>query len=1074
MGSPNDKGLIPRLCDAIFERIALNEDTNTCFKIEVSYMEIYNEKVHDLLDPKGTKQNLKVREHNILGPYVDGLSTLAVSSFEEIDNLMAEGNKSRTVAATNMNSESSRSHAVFTITLTCSVTDTSVGVTGEKVSKMSLVDLAGSERAVKTGAVGDRLKEGSNINKSLTTLGLVISKLADQALGKTKEQFVPYRDSVLTWLLKDNLGGNSKTVMVATISPAADNYEETLSTLRYADRAKRIVNHAIINEDPNNRIIRELREEVEQLREQLMNATQQSDLQERLIESEKLIHEMEQTWEEKLRKTEKIHQERQQALEKMGISVQGSGIRVEKGKYYLVNLNADPSLNELLVYYLKEHTLIGRSDAPIEQDIQLSGIGIMPEHCIIEINKSSNELFIIPLEGARTCVNGSVIKEKISLSNGDRILWGNNHFFRLNCPKTTTNSTNTSVSACDQQQDRPMDYEFARDEFMMKEMINDPIQGAMKALEEQHELDKNNALEQQKQMYEKQLQKLASFLSPGTPYAPYSFNNVFDPYGHNRFGGSSTNLTSPNSVASKIEKWAQERDELFKKSLTKLREDIVRAKELAYEANLIADEMEKCTEFKVTLQIPAANLSPNRRRGAFVSEPAILVKRKNRVSQIWSMEKFENNLIEMRELYQDWKDREQDSTNNNDNSDELSPLNDPFYELQENHHLIGVANIFLEVLVHDLMLSYHVPIISQQGEVAGRLHVEFGRIAGHIGERIADASQETMSQCSAQENNVESDSSAKSQIVVRVCIKAARGLPITLSNFVFCQYSLWGFHDSIVVPSSVDNNDYSNTRRTNNSSDEKEELIFHFDHQKEFAIPLTEEFLEHCSDGALSIEVWGHRVSGVSPSKPGWSVADAQLKMCRSLADRWAEMKRKIELWVEIQELNEQGDYSPVEVLTKSDIETGGIYQLRQGQQRRIAVRIVPVQDSGTLPVICESIKSLAIGCVCARNKLQKPLDSYQEEDLTTLREKWADALSRRREYLDDQIKKLINKPNKSKEDNEREQSLIDQWVSLTDERNAFNCPVPGSEIPGAPADWDPPSGMESHIPVIFLDLNSK
>lgn len=194
--------------------------------------------------------------------------------FKDIDNLMAEGNKSRTVAATNMNSESSRSHAVFTVILTQTLTDHKTGVTGEKVSRMSLVDLAGSERAVKTGAVGERLKEGSNINKSLTTLGLVISKLADQSSGKNKDnRFVPYRDSVLTWLLKDNLGGNSKTVMVATISPAADNYEETLSTLRYADRAKRIVNHAVVNEDPNARIIRELTQEVEALREMLKHAT---------------------------------------------------------------------------------------------------------------------------------------------------------------------------------------------------------------------------------------------------------------------------------------------------------------------------------------------------------------------------------------------------------------------------------------------------------------------------------------------------------------------------------------------------------------------------------------------------------------------------------------------------------------------------------------------------------------------------------------------------------------------------------------------------------------------------------
>lgn len=199
-------------------------------------------------------------------------------------------------------------------------------------------------------------------SRSLTTLGLVISKLADQSNGKKSgnDKFVPYRDSVLTWLLKDNLGGNSKTVMVATISPSADNYEETLSTLRYADRAKRIVNHAVVNEDPNARIIRELRLEVEALRNMLKHATgspvgdvQRVDIHDKLAESENLMKQISQTWEEKLVKTERIQNERQQALEKMGISVQASGIKVEKNKYYLVNLNADPSLNELLVYYLK-------------------------------------------------------------------------------------------------------------------------------------------------------------------------------------------------------------------------------------------------------------------------------------------------------------------------------------------------------------------------------------------------------------------------------------------------------------------------------------------------------------------------------------------------------------------------------------------------------------------------------------------------------------------------------------------------------------------------------------------------
>ena len=165
MGTNENKGIIPRLCDSLFELITQMQTDELSFKVEVSYMEIYNEKVHDLLDPKTHKQSLKVREHNVLGPYVDGLSQLAVTSFEDIDNLMAEGNKSRTVAATNMNAESSRSHAVFSVVVTQTLKDTLSGVTGEKVSRMSLVDLAGSERAVKTGAVGDRLKEGSNINK---------------------------------------------------------------------------------------------------------------------------------------------------------------------------------------------------------------------------------------------------------------------------------------------------------------------------------------------------------------------------------------------------------------------------------------------------------------------------------------------------------------------------------------------------------------------------------------------------------------------------------------------------------------------------------------------------------------------------------------------------------------------------------------------------------------------------------------------------------------------------------------------------------------------------------------------
>ncbi|KMQ90957.1 kinesin-like protein kif13a protein, partial [Lasius niger] len=1065
MGSGDNKGIIPRLCDNLFDMIAKQQSFELTYKVEVSYMEIYNEKVHDLLDPKPNKQSLKVREHNVLGPYVDGLSQLAVTSFQDIDNLMAEGNKSRTVAATNMNSESSRSHAVFSVILTQTLTDSKSGVSGEKVSRMSLVDLAGSERAVKTGAVGDRLKEGSNINKSLTTLGLVISKLADQNSvnnNKKKDNFVPYRDSVLTWLLKDNLGGNSKTVMVATISPAADNYEETLSTLRYADRAKRIVNHAVVNEDPNARIIRELRQEVETLKEMLLHATvsivgqQRTDITEKLSESERLMKEMSQTWEEKLVKTERLQHERQQALEKMGISVQASGIQVEKNKYYLVNLNDDPSLNELLVYYLKERTLVGGRSAKTEQDIQLHGLGILPEHCVITIEESG--LYMTPLNGARCFVNGTQVVDKTLLQHGDRIVWGNHHFFRVNCPRSAT-----AINSEPQTPAQNIDYNFAREELMLNELSNDPIQRAIARLEKQHEEDKQVALEKQRQEYERQFQQLRNILSPSTPYAPYV------PYDPLRGSQSGKLPACTPTTQMRVEKWAQERDEMFKRSLGQLKTDILKANSLVQEANFLAEEMGKQTKFSVTLQIPPNNLSPNRKRGAFVSEPAILVKRTNTGSQVWSMEKLENKLVDMRDMYEERKDPHSCQRLPTIKDELPGKTQDPFYESQENHNLIGVANIFLEVLFHDVRLDYHTPIISQQGEVAGRLQVEISRISGQFPQdRICEAASESSADSTSSET--EDYSGGSSHITCRVTIKQATGLPLSLSHFVFCQYMFWNHPEPIVVPPMVN----AELPNPNCIAGQRDSLAFKFDHTKDFTIPITEEFMEHAAEGALSIEVWGHRSAGFSRSKPGWEVEQQQLAKARSLADRWSELTRKIELWVEIQELNEQGEYSPVEVAVKQDTCTGGIYQLRQGQQRRIQVRVKPVQNSGTLPIICQTILNVAVGSVSVRNRLQIPLDSYQDEDLSILREKWSDALMRRRQYLDQQIQKLINKQDKTEQDMEREQSLVDQWVSLTEERNAVLVPAAGSGIPGAPADWIPPAGMEPHIPVLFLDLNEK
>ncbi|XP_071386944.1 kinesin-like protein KIF13B, partial [Centroberyx affinis] len=699
MGSAEQPGLIPRLCSSLFSRILREAREGESFTVEVSYMEIYNEKVRDLLDPKGSRQTLRVREHKVLGPYVDGLSRLAVANYKDIESLMSEGNKSRTVAATNMNEESSRSHAVFNIILTHTLMDMQSGTSGEKVSKLSLVDLAGSERAAKTGAAGERLKEGSNINKSLSTLGLVISALADQGAGKNKSKFVPYRDSVLTWLLKDSLGGNSRTAMVATVSPAADNYDETLSTLRYADRAKSIVNHAVVNEDPNARIIRELREEVEKLRDQLTEAESMKapELKDRLEESEKLIQEMTVTWEEKLRKTEAVAQERQKQLESLGISLQSSGIRVVDDKCFLVNLNADPALNELLVYYLKDHTRVGSANS---QDIQLCGMAIQAEHCVIDITDQSG-VVLTPHRNARTCVNGAAVTSPVPLHHGDRILWGNNHFFRINLPrhmvhaggedeeggavmKTCLSADRLEVdfdAASDVSSEVSFGYEFAQTEVMMKGMgNNDPMQSVLQTLERQHEEEKRCALERQRQMYEQELQQLRRRLHPEKP------SHLLDATALPPSATAAVSAVSSPSAHNRMRRWSEDREAMMTRSLRRLREQIVRANLLVQEAGFIAEELNKRTEYLVTLQIPAANLDANRKRDVVLSEPAVQVRRKGKGKQIWALEKMENRLVDMRELYQEWKDYDED----NPVMRSYFKRADPFFDEQENHSLIGV------------------------------------------------------------------------------------------------------------------------------------------------------------------------------------------------------------------------------------------------------------------------------------------------------------------------------------------------------------------------------------------------
>ncbi|XP_017161253.1 kinesin-like protein KIF1B isoform X18 [Poecilia reticulata] len=855
------EGIIPMLCEDLFEKI--NEDCNKeelSYSVEVSYMEIYCERVRDLLNPKN-KGNLRVREHPLLGPYVEDLSKLAVTSYTDIADLMDAGNKARTVAATNMNETSSRSHAVFTIVFTQKKHDSETDLTTEKVSKISLVDLAGSERADSTGAKGTRLKEGANINKSLTTLGKVISALAEvdnctsKSKKKKKTDFIPYRDSVLTWLLRENLGGNSRTAMVAALSPADINYDETLSTLRYADRAKNIKCNAVINEDPNNKLVRELKDEVARLKELLRAQglgdildidpmgddypgsgikcdtaqsfrmallSSQSEAQiyvrkdlkdiqnnknryliasenqrpghfstapigsltaspssgalcnqgglqsvtsiqerimstpggeeaiERLKESEKIIAELNETWEEKLRKTEAIRMEREALLAEMGVAIREdggtlgvfspkklsrdgaldeqfdcfsakkhfrekpcdlytdfNGVFSPKKTPHLVNLNEDPLMSECLLYYIKDGiTRVGQADAERRQDIVLSGAHIKEEHCIFRSERNANGdviVMLVPCEGSETYVNGKRVEEAIQLRSGNRIIMGKNHVFRFNHPEQARAEREKTPTA--ETPVEPVDWTFAQRELLEKQGIDmkQEMEKRLTEMEILYKKEKEEAdqlLEQQRLVYESKLQELQKQVETRSLVAETPDEAELEEE-------EEEEVLSPAAVVP----WTQHEFELaqwaFRKwryhQFTSLRDQLWGNAVYLKEANAISVELKKKVQFQFVLltdtlysPLPPELLPPEPEKDRDPRPfPRTVVAvevqdLKNGATHYWSLEKLKQRLEQMREMY----DRAGEMASAHQDGDGEGTLtgNDPFYDRFHWFKLVGSSS----------------------------------------------------------------------------------------------------------------------------------------------------------------------------------------------------------------------------------------------------------------------------------------------------------------------------------------------------------------------------------------------
>nr|XP_049706357.1 kinesin-like protein unc-104 isoform X8 [Helicoverpa armigera] len=806
MGSGKDgqEGIIPQICKDLFRRIRQTTSDDLKYSVEVSYMEIYCERVRDLLNPKN-KGNLRVREHPALGPYVEDLSKLAVTSYQDIYDLIDEGNKARTVAATNMNETSSRSHAVFTIFFTQQRHDQTTNLMSEKVSKISLVDLAGSERADSTGAKGTRLKEGANINKSLTTLGKVISALAEIASKSKKSKkadFIPYRDSVLTWLLRENLGGNSKTAMIAAISPADINFDETLSTLRYADRAKQIVCKAVVNEDANAKLIRELKEEILKLRELLKaegieveegpdgkvlyekkeqptreenNSSPQRKKSEaevlspklsraattiaeeavdQLQASEKLIAELNETWEEKLKRTEQIRVQREAVFAEMGLAVKEGGITVgiysPKKTPHLVNLNEDPNLSECLIYYIKNGvTRVGTSEANVPQDIQLSGSHILSEHCIFE--NTDGVILLIPHRDALIYVNGRELTEPVILKSGSRVILGKNHVFRFTHPGqpreepvnkenkelTDTASSNESDSGSTDADGKNVDWDYAQCELLEKQGIDlkAEMQKRLMALEEQFRREKEHAdqqFEEQRKNYEaridalqRQVEEQSVTMSMYSSYTPEDFHNDEDIFVNPLFETECWSAREVGLAAWAFRKWKYHQ-------FTSLRDDLWGNAIFLKEANAISVELRKKVQFQFTLLTDTpysplpAELAPRDdaddeyRPSAPTVVAVEVTDTKNGATHYWTLEKLRQRLELMREMYHNEAEL---SPTSPDHNIESVTGGDPFYDRFPWFRLVGRSFVYLSNLLYPVPLIHKVAIVNEKGDVKGYLRV---------------------------------------------------------------------------------------------------------------------------------------------------------------------------------------------------------------------------------------------------------------------------------------------------------------------------------------------------------------
>jgi len=832
VGYGSNKGIVPISCDEIFKRISMNEDKEKIFEVQVSMLEIYNEKVQDLLikPDKRPPHGLKIRESKVLGIFVDGLSKYPVTSYEEISKKMDEGYNNRTIGSTLMNATSSRAHTIVTIEFK-QITMVAKKKS-EKLSMINLVDLAGSERSGSTGATGDRLKEGCNINKSLLILGNVINCLADKAIGKNKNMLPPYRDSALTRILQNALGGNSKTVMICALSPASINYEETLSTLRYADRAKKIQNKAVINESEHDKMVRLLKEENVNLKKMIEDLQKKVgggkgdvageedkkaflELKEQYEANQKMMGDMQKTFEEKLEEAKKKESE-------------NIGAKIDISLPHLVVLNEDPQLSHKLKYPLIELPVyVGRKHGNPPPQVILSGIGIKQNHAIFIKDQNSDDIIIKANdEDAKNYIfiNGKKIKEEGQILNAkDRIVFG-------------TNTILVYMKKSDNKDIFEIDWESAQMELQkeIEEENKKEIEEKEKKKKEEIDLLKKDLEEEysnrENEMEEKLRKKVEEF--------QLQLKEIKQKAEKERL--EKERINQEKIMKEKIEQLEEEkakkRKEIEEKEKNELmkREKAQRDKEFIHKneklENTLTNILKKISKMKIIINELKRNINLEVTLNKNLIEE---IKELNSSTNItirvenyeegtvyyWNAETFYNRYDLMKELFNKFNDEELDIQNIKKEEDPLWDEGKPI--------LLGYSFYKLEPVAYLMSNESELPILSPIGDIMGKLEMDIvpHDENGKEFEEVPELPSELIGQ----------------RLLYKVKLINIKNIPKNFSANLRIEYQC--FYDHSIIKTKV----YNEKKEYNNSQNEKTnvEIKEEFEHKIDFLTKEDIDFLEN-------------------------------------------------------------------------------------------------------------------------------------------------------------------------------------------------------------------------------------